>query len=491
MESLVQALVLGLVILPLVRLSASTGFRRRLGALHAVAITLVLLVTVYLVSLIVLLILAPLVLRYVFLGACGVFLVLVVRAHPAYGCARGLPPGSLALLPVGPWVDPDYYAKQAARYGPIFKVSDLYRPCVCLIGIAPARELFSQYADALRVPAFPFNRFIPNGFLRFTDSARHRAYRSMFQQAFAPAILRTAEPFIRETIHSGLEQMGRASIESSNGVHPKAYIEQIVLVVLVRLFFGIVPETDSLRQFEQLLHVVALRRAARTSDAAVKQALSEMLSLIQITVSRSPETCSFVAELARANPAGWDEQSILLNLVYMFQVGYADLSGLLHWLCKMLSDYPAWAMQVRTEIQGNDLATRIVFETLRLQQSEFLIRQTTREIQFKNFVIPRGWFVRMCIKESHHASAAFESPKSFNPDRFLARRYTRAEFMPFGAFDKTCLGEHLTLSVGRTFVLELARRFEWHVVQDGPQEFSGFHWQPSSKFRISIQQVAL
>jgi hypothetical protein len=58
--------------------------------------------------------------------------------------------------------------------------------------------------------------------------------------------------------------------------------------------------------------------------------------------------------------------------------------------------------------------------------------------------------------------------------------------MPFGAFNKTCLGEHLTLTLAKKFVTELGLGYTLHVTEDAPQEFSGFHWQPSSRFRVQL-----
>ena len=64
-------------------------------------------------------------------------------------------------------------------------------------------------------------------------------------------------------------------------------------------------------------------------------------------------------------------------------------------------------------------STRIVMETLRLEQSEYLYRETTRDIEHKGVVIPRGWLVRLCVRESHQDPAIFANPDVFDPDRFL------------------------------------------------------------------------
>ena len=42
------------------------------------------------------------------------------------------------------------------------------------------------------------------------------------------------------------------------------------------------------------------------------------------------------------------------------------------------------------------------------------------------------------------------------------------------------------MTVARLFVTTLAREFDWTVAADGPQEFRGWHWAPSSRFRIRV-----
>ena len=54
----------------------------------------------------------------------------------------------------------------------------------------------------------------------------------------------------------------------------------------------------------------------------------------------------------------------------------------------------------------------------------------------------------MCIRESHQDATTFHDPTTFDPDRFIGRSFTRAEYAPFGAFRLACIGEELTKTVG-------------------------------------------
>jgi cytochrome P450 len=126
-----------------------------------------------------------------------------------------------------------------------------------------------------------------------------------------------------------------------------------------------------------------------------------------------------------------------------------------------------------------------VRETLRLDQSEFLLRRVKRPIRWGEFDIPAGWFVRVCVQESHRSPEAFDDPERFDPDRFLDPP-DRARYSPFGVYRRLCPGEHLARAIGMHLVIELASRYDLQVVGDGPPEFSGFHWRPNPRFRVRL-----
>ena len=126
-------------------------------------------------------------------------------------------------------------------------------------------------------------------------------------------------------------------------------------------------------------------------------------------------------------------------------------------------------------------------ETLRLEQAEYLYRRLVRPIEVEGMVLPAGWFVRLCIWESHRDPTVFSDPDRFNPDRFAGRTYSRAQYSPFGADAHGCMGSQLALFLGRTFVEELALGYDWRVVSDGPLQRGNRHrnhWCPSSRLRV-------
>ena len=127
-----------------------------------------------------------------------------------------------------------------------------------------------------------------------------------------------------------------------------------------------------------------------------------------------------------------------------------------------------------------------MLETLRLEQSEYLMRKALHDLHFEGFLIPKGWLVRIGVRESHRDGAIYDDPHVFNPDRFLANLYGIRQYSPFGLQQKSCVGKSLTLVMAERFVLALAREYRCMVVKDGPRELGAFHWRPSAKLRVQF-----
>jgi cytochrome P450 len=506
-ERVLELLVLGVAVSPLLRLSASRSFRRKLHAFPGAIAALTGLLALYGIFVVYLALYSPTYLRLMAILALCAVVYERWRARPNYGCSCGLPPGTLTLAPLNPWRDHLFYQKQAARYGPIFKMSHFLQPMICVVGLKPALDLLRRYDDVLSVAPLAFNRFIPGGFLRYMDQANHTVYRTIFRSAFARNVIDDGEPFAVRSIRHELSQMANfCSRTPATGIQPEAPLNKMLFVIFVRLFFDIPPDTEQFARLQVLYRVIDFRNSSHVSSREVIKALDEIRAMIQTQNIRSLQLIegnenlngSFLAEIIRVNPEAVHDPTVIGNLIYILQTSWRDVAGLLLWTLKMLSDHPDWVTRLREGLassekdqdQGSDcLAVRIVMETLRLEQSEYLMRKVMQEIRFKDFVIPQGWLLRICIRESHRSAEVFEEPDTFNPDRFLAHNYNRSEYSAFGASRISCLGEYLTMMVGRIFVTELARGFRWKVVSDGPREYGGFHWKPSSKFRVHIEKL--
>lgn len=122
---------------------------------------------------------------------------------------------------------------------------------------------------------------------------------------------------------------------------------------------------------------------------------------------------------------------------------------------------------------------------MRLAQSEYIGRRVVAPFELEGHVVPKGWYLRVCVQESHRSPEVFDRPETFDPDRFVGRRYTRAEYAPFGMLEHACLGVTATHAVGSAFVRAYCEH-DWVVSQDGAPEYDGFHWMPNRRLRVGL-----
>ena len=486
MEYLLEIGVLVALAVPNLRAATSAAYRRvfpfdalRLGASAVVYVGVVAAIAIY----------EPRWLRIpAFLAGIAVA-YLIWRARPSFGVSSAVPPGSLQPLPVSPWSDPEFYKHQAARYGDVFKMSQFGQPMVCMVGLERANRLLLEYDDKLVAPPLPFSRFIAGGYLRYLPEETHATYRKLFRSIFYSDAITHAEPRVAAAFQRGFAAMAGESSERG-AVAVRTPVMRMMFVAWAELFYGIDEAHPDFRRLRELFHIIDIRKARWASRRRIEPALAEIEAIIRRRAERltseSEQSSCFLAVLLRERPDALGDRTVLGNLIYIMQVTRGDVTGLLLWVLKMLTDHPAWRERLARE-RSRGLATRIVQETLRLEQSESRYRRATDDLELDGFRIPRNWLVRMCVRESHQDTRTFPNPREFDPDRFLGRPFTRSQYAPFGAFRLACIGEEVTKRVASLFALELVAGFEWTVVDDGPAEISSWaHNAPNRRFSVQM-----
>jgi len=425
-----------------------------------------------------------------------------VRARPTYGVGRGWPRGSLGI---GHSIDAldnrHYYQDQARRFGPIFKSSQFGRPVVCIMGFARARRLLVDHAAALGGAALPFNRLIPRGLLRWMHAEPHKAIAPLFRGAYSSLAFEKMAPEIRAIFGRELGRLAAESAADPNGASPRPFLQRAVLGAVTRIFYGLGPDDPRSGELASWMPALLQGQAGtpgwrRASKAAIAGITDLMRRLESEWTAQPPDDapCALQAMIAAA-PEAVHDATLAGNFILNTRIAYGDLSGLHAWIFKQLCDHPEALAPLRNaahtspkgRVDPADGATRVVMETLRMEQAEYLYRRLNRTIEFEGLVLPAGWFVRLCIWENHRDPAVFTDPDRFDPDRFAGRTFSKMEYSPFGSDIHGCMGSQMALFLGKVFVEELADGYEWRVVADGPLERGNrhrHHWAPSSRLRV-------
>lgn len=424
------------------------------------------------------------------------------RGRPSYGRSTGLPKGSLAfsqsLLAI---VDPDYYLKAAARYGPVFKMTQFHQPTICVLGLERGHRLFREHRESFGPVSQPFNQSVAGGFLRYMEPETHAVYARLFGKALALPVLTQAASDVDIACKLAMSAMTNACLASDlSGVSPKIYCEQISYDGFARVLFGLKPGTSAYEEMKAAYSGLNAFNIGKKVDKATDQSLERLRLFLHahatflIENPASSPTCT-LSELHRLEPTMPDPVCID-NLLFTMKISTANVASLLLWLFKMLGEHPVWMKRI-TEAKlaaGVDdqiaMIDSVVKETLRLAQSEYLYRRLLEDVEFEGVTLPKGWLVRLCVRESHRSDAVFDNPTDFDPDRFLRKKSGVTEYAPFGYGAHGCNGIALTEIICRALLQTLASDFDWSITQDGPlhREFRHWsHWQPSSALRIQMQ----
>ena len=439
---------------------------------------------------------APGVLPWLAVPAAIALAAVELHGRAARGRRRGWPPGRLEIPSFGPWLDRDYLFAQQRRYGCPFKANQYVRPMVCFVGLAEGGDFLRTYDDALSSPPLWFGRFIAGGLMRHMEPARHEATREVLRAAFGREVFGPLEPFMRDCMRGELARMAAASAASAGaGIAPRPHLQRLMFALWLRLFFDVGAERPEFARLKTLFHVIDIRKPRRIADRRIAAALAEITRIV--TARPVAGGSGVLAAIAQRRPDAIGDPSVTGNLIYEMHITWADLSGFLQWLLWMLVAHPEWLARVRADVETgtataeSSLASRVVSETLRLEQSEHVYRKAERDIAYRGMTIPRGWLVRLCVRESHRDPEIFPDPDVFDPDRFRDRAYARREYSPFGHGRHACLGEGLARHVGRLFVEEVASGWDWRTVVDGPVEQGSWrHWRPSSRWRVLVAPAA-
>ena len=424
------------------------------------------------------------------------------RGRESYGRSRGLPKGSLSLsqslLAI---VDRDYYSKAADRYGPVFKMTQFHQATVCVLGLERGHNLFREHRESFGPVSQPFTRSVAGGFLRYMETETHAVYAGLFSRALSRPTLNKAAADIEVLCKEAMDAMANAcSVSETSGVSPRGYCEQVSYDAFVRVLFGLKPGTPAYEEMKAAYSGLDTFNIGSRVDGATEKSLERLRSFLNghaasLIDNPASSTVCTLSELHRLD-ATMPDRVCVDNLLFILKISTANVASLLLWLFKMLGAHPEWMRRIVEAGRNGDEDDRlavidsVVKEVLRLAQSEYLYRKLLEDVEFEGMTLPKGWLVRLCVRESHRSEAVFENATTFDPDRFLRKKSVVTEYAPFGYGAHGCNGIGMNDMICRAFLQTLASGFDWRITQDGPLE-RGFrhwsHWQPSSALRIQMQ----
>ena len=402
-------------------------------------------------------------------------------------------------LPPGKWVDLDavehanrrFLLEHAAAVGPIFKACAWDACWVCIVGIPQSRRLLKEHGKHLQPTTLQLKSLFPKGFLRQMQAAEHQRYRKALVHAIQSAdiVNASAVTIWEQLAHAVLEHYLVTQQEAPNSPEPFIRtLDNIATGMLVHMFFGVRPDSAEYGELMQHYRRLGPFGLVWNVGEQQQQAFSDIRSCLLDMVARQQQPGGIIGCLSQGDEL---DDTLLGNLIYMVEMGRYDLYSLFRWLSKYAADYPDLMQRIALESHRKKgsaplLVDAFVQETLRMDQSERLIRIATRDIIFDDYLIPKYATVRLCLWEAHKAPDTFTDPFDFNPERFIKQAYAPDQYAPFGLDHHRCPFSDSVVAMSKTFTRVLANNYVVAPVADGLPVRGAYHWEPASRFSVEL-----
>ncbi|XP_022952759.1 abscisic acid 8'-hydroxylase 4-like [Cucurbita moschata] len=423
--------------------------------------------------------------------------------------ALKLPPGSMGL----PWFgetlqlysqDPNiFFSEKQRRFGEIFKTNILGCPCVMLASAAAARFVLVTNAHLFR-PTYPKSKetLIGPAALFFHQGNYHSNLRKLVQNSLCLERLRTTlVPRIEAAAISAVDSWAATGHVVNTFLQMKKFSFEVAIVAV----FGKLEThySEKLKENYCILDKGYNSFPTRLPGTAYSKALSarkklrEILrEIIEERREKGAAERDFVGQLLSyrdENGERLSEEQIADNVIGVLFAAQDTTASVLTWILKYLHDSLKLFEAVRAEhveiyrrngegkmplswaqIKDMPFTHRVVLESLRMASIiSFTFREAVVDVEYKGYLIPKGWKVMPLFRNIHHNHDYFNHPHTFDPSRFEVAPRPNT-FMPFGNGVNSCPGNELAKLEILILLHHLVTKFRWEVV--GPQ--SGVQYGP-------------
>lgn len=407
-----------------------------------------------------------------------------------------LPPGELVQLEQFEWNNRHYLLDQSQRYGSIFKILTGDKLCICIVGLQECTEFINAHSKHITPQTISLESLFPKGFIRQMSGEVHQKYRKALTQSIASSLSSISLGNMQTII---TEQLARYAQSQTTDRNPRASfintLNAITSGILIQRFFGIRYGTDLykeiLSRYTQMGPNGVVWEISRQQQQAYTDICKLLLTNLEKLSSQNDHRES-LGILGAISEQGDLDESFIGNLIYMVELGRYDMYSLFRWLAKFAVDNPAFIERIASEDQRssklkNSLADAFVMETLRLEQSERLMRCINRDLTFRNYLFPENSLVRLCLWESHKSPDVFDNPFEFKPDRFMNKGFTRKQYAPFGIGEHHCPFSNFSVKMSNAFLTTLVENYTLEPIANDPPVRGIYHWEPAWNFAIKLQ----
>ncbi|XP_004499057.1 abscisic acid 8'-hydroxylase CYP707A1-like [Cicer arietinum] len=418
------------------------------------------------------------------------------RTTPWNQTSAKLPPGSMGWPYIGQTLqlysqDPNvfFFTKQK-RYGEIFKTKILGCPCVMLASPEAARFVLVTQAHLFK-PTYPKSkeRLIGPCALFFHQGEYHMRLRKLIQRSLSLHSLRNLVPHIQALAISTIKSWTHdGTIINTFKEMKKFSFEVGILTIFGNLESHLREElkknywiVDSgYNSFPSQIPGTQYKKALlarKRLGSILKEIISERKEKKLIEKERDLLSCllNWKGEGEKLS-----DDEIADNIIGVLFAAQDTTATVMTWVVKYLHDEPkllecvkAEQKAIHMENDGNlswnqtrnmPITNKVVLESMRMASViSFPFREAVADVEYKGFLIPKGWKAMPLFRNIHHNPEFFPEPHKFNPSRFEVAPKPNT-FMPFGSGVHACPGNELAKLETLIMIHHLVTKFRLEVV---------------------------
>ncbi|XAR59451.1 (+)-abscisic acid 8'-hydroxylase [Bertholletia excelsa] len=364
----------------------------------------------------------------------------------------------------------DFFAEKQRRYGDIFKTHILGCPCIMLASPEASRFVLVTHADLFK-PTYPKSKenMIGSSALFFHQGDYHTHMRRLVQTSLSPDAIKRMIPHIETIAISDLE-----SWTSKQVINTFLEMKKFTFDVGILSVFGQLngKQREEIKKNYRIVDkgynsfLINLPGTAYNKAIKARKRLSQIVSNIiherKEKRLMKKDLLGHLLNFKDEKEQTLTEDQIADNIIGVLFAAQDTTASALTWIIKYLHDDQKLLEAIKAEqkaiYESNDRGSRpltwaqtrhmplthkVILESLRMASIiSFTFREAVVNIEYKGYLIPKGWKVMPLFRNIHHNPEVFPDPENFDPSRFEVAPKPNT-FIPFGSGVHACPGNEL------------------------------------------------
>lgn len=221
----------------------------------------------------------------------------------------------------------------------------------------------------------------------------------------------------------------------------------------------------------------ALKKHLKLSQEA-RAILKRIVDERKTSGKRYDDLLDMLLETKYDDGKGMSEEQLIDEILIIFTAGHETTSNALTFTFQLLAKHPEWQDKIYTEWQslGGDntdlmlrvstskICQQVLEESMRLYPPAYFIdRVNIKADSFNDMEFEPGSNLLFSVFEIHRHPKLWENADAFMPERFKdGERQFSAQYFPFGAGPRKCIGNNFAMFEMIIAVTELVKNYKIH-----------------------------